>query len=159
MYVFCSELIKGRYHREMYQKLLVVLNVFLVSSFAYGEGGGIKVSCSIKSEGYLSKEPVSLLTSVYELTGLPTRKGGRQLIFQNKQHELWVKTHSYLREGKNWSITGFSVVLIDMQKKQMVEAASSTGQVPRHSTLTVHGLSDDMALTNRLIVSCIESVN
>jgi len=141
------------------KKLLVVLNVFLVSSFAYGEGGGIKVSCSIKSEGYLSKEPVSLLTSVYELTGLPTRKGGRQLIFQNKQHELWVKTHSYLREGKNWSITGFSVVLIDMQKKQMVEAASSTGQVPRHSTLTVHGLSDDMALTNRLIVSCIESVN
>ena len=81
MYVFCSELIKGRYHREMYQKLLVVLNVFLVSSFAYGEGGGIKVSCSIKSEGYLSKEPVSLLTSVYELTGLPTRKGGRQLIY------------------------------------------------------------------------------
>jgi len=141
------------------KKLLVVLNVFLVSSFAYGEGGGIKVSCSIKSEGYLSKEPVSLLTSVYELTDLPTRKGGRQLIFQNKQHELWVKTHSYLREGKNLSITGFSVVLIDMQKKQMVEAASSTVQVPRHSTLTVHRLSDDMVLTDRLVVSCIESIN
>ena len=141
------------------KKLLVVLNVFLVSSFAYGEEGGIKVSCSIESEGYLSKESISLLTDVYELIDLPTRKGGRQLIFQNKQHELWVKTHSYLREGNNLSITAFSVVLIDMQKKQMVEAASSTVQVPRHSTLTVHSLSDDMVLTDRLVVSCIESIN
>jgi hypothetical protein len=141
------------------KKLLVALNVFLGSCAAYGGGSNISVSCSIESEGYLSKEPISLLTDVYELTDLPTRKGGRHLIFQNKQHELWVKTHSYLREGNNLSITAFSVVLIDMQKKQMVEAASSTVKVPRHGTLTVHGLSDDMVLTDRLIVSCIESIN
>jgi len=141
------------------KKLLVVFSVFLVSLAAYGKGSGINVSCSIESDGYLSVEPISVMTDVYGLTDLPTRKGGRQLIFQNKQHELWVKTHSYLREGNKLSITAFSVVLVDMQKKQMVEAASSTVQIPRHSTLTVHGLSDEMVLTDRLVVSCIESIN
>jgi hypothetical protein len=141
------------------KKILVVLSFFLAPCAVYGAVQGISVSCSIESEGYLSKEPVSLLTDIYKLTEPPTLEGGRHLIFQNKQHELWVKTHSYLREGNNLSITAFSVLLIDMQKKQMVEAASSTIQVPRHGTLTVHGLSDDMALTGRLVVSCIESIN
>mgnify|MGYP000716475201 CR=1 FL=1 len=141
------------------KKYLVVLSLFLASSLVYGSESGISVSCNIESDGYLTTEQTTLLTDTYKLTDLPTLKGGRQLIFQNNAYELWLKTHSYLRQGDYLTVTAFSVVLIDMQKKQVVEAASSTGQVPRHSTLTVHGLSDDMALTDRLIVSCIENIN
>jgi hypothetical protein len=140
------------------KKLLVTLNILLCPFTAYAASGQLKVSCHIQSEGYLAEEPINLLTDAYTLSDVPFQAGGRHLIYQNDQYELWVKTHSYLRQDDHLTITAFSVVLIDLPKKLMAEAASSTPEGPRHATLTLHSLSDDAQLTDRLIISCVESM-
>lgn len=142
-----------------YIKLLVTISILLSSFAAYGESRQIAVSCHIQSEGYLSEEPINLLTDSYTLSNAAVQDGGRHLIYQNDHYELWVKTHSYLRQDDHLTITAFSVVLIDLRKKLMAEAASSTAERPRQASLTVHGLSDEMQLTDRLIVSCVERMN
>lgn len=134
-----------------------MLNILLCPFAVYGASGQLAVSCHIQSEGYLAEEPINLLTDAYTLSDVPVQEGGRHLIYQNNHYELWVKTHSYLRQDDHLTITAFSVVLIDLRKKLMAEAASSSAETPRHATLTLHGLNENAQLTDRLIISCVES--
>jgi hypothetical protein len=140
------------------QKASFGICLLILSLAVNAEDAKLSVSCSIESEGYLSDTSISLLTDSYSLTNVPTQEGGRHLLYQNKQHELWLKTHAYFRQGNELTVTAFSVVHIDKQRKQMAEAASSTGQAPRHGTLTVHSMSDELALSGRLIVFCVEAI-
>lgn len=138
---------------------IAVFSILLFSHGVSATGNTLTVSCSIESEGFLSDTSISKLTEAYILSDVPTQEGGRHLLYQNSRHELWVKTHGYLRQGGELKINAFSVVHIDKQAKQMSEAVSSAGTSPKYGELLVHGLSDQMALSNRLVVSCLEVLN
>lgn len=132
--------------------------VMATSSENNTDSASISVSCSIESEDYLSGSPVSMISPAYVLNALATQEGGRHLVHQSEIHELWLKTNAYRRQANQLTITGFSAVLIDKQKRQMVEASSSVSEVPRAATLVVHGMTDAMALEGRLTFSCIEVI-
>ncbi len=117
----------------------------------------LSVSCSIQSDAYLSESFTEAVSPVVQLSDVPTKQGGRALLHQSENHELWVKTHSYLRQQGKLSITAFSAVLIDKEKRQMAEAVSSSSERPRVATLIVHSMTELMALDGRLIVTCVES--
>lgn len=138
---------------------MLVFFLPLFSVFVQASAEGLEVSCQIESEGFLTDEVFSLQTEKYVLSNVATKAGGRHLLYHEGDHEVWVKTNAYVRKTGVLTVTAFSIVHIDKVVRRMAEAASSamSEKQPRFAVLTVHGLSDQMALSSRVIVSCTES--
>ncbi|WP_370981003.1 hypothetical protein [Agaribacterium sp. ZY112] len=111
------------------------------------------VRCRIQSSDFLSDGEVDRYTESYSLSAPATRVGGRHLLQQTDQYELWLKTHAYVRQEDTFNVTGYSVVLLDKHSRLMSEA-SSTQVPPKRAELTVHSLNENMRISGRLILDC-----